>query len=370
MTETELFYTLALTKVPGIGVRGARHLLHAVGNASTIFTHSQELESWGIDKRFIKILREPAALAWAEKELEFMRKNRIACFTAEDDNYPRRLRECDDAPLVLYYKGSADLNALRVISIVGTRKATEYGKLLCKRFVDELKEICPGTLIVSGLAYGIDICAHRAALEKELDTVAVLAHGLDRIYPASHRQEAVAMIEKGGLLTEFMSDTFPDRSNFIRRNRIVAGMSDATVVIESASKGGALVTAEIAQSYHKDCFAFPGRVSDEYSAGCNNLIKENRASLILSAEDFVKAMCWDTAKKKSTSQPLQRQLFPELSIEEQGIVTLLKARGELQMNMLVVEADIPVPQMSALLFDLEMKGVVGVRAGGMYYLIS
>jgi DNA processing protein len=278
------------------------------------------------------------------------------------------LRECDDAPLALFYRGNADLNALHVINMVGTRHATPYGQDICTRFLADLSVLCPNALIVSGLAYGIDIHAHRAALQNHFKTIGVLAHGLDRIYPAEHRKTAVSMLEQGGLLTEFTSGTNPDRQNFVKRNRIVAGMSDATVVIESAAKGGALITAELAESYHRDCFAFPGRCNDEYSIGCNNLIRKNQAVLITSAEDLVKAMGWENSPK--TEKTVQRELFPDLSEEEERIVKRLGKMSEgLQINTLVIDTNIPVNRMSALLFELEMKGVIRALAGGVYRLI-
>jgi DNA processing protein len=259
------------------------------------------------------------------------------------------------------------LDALHVVSVVGTRHATPYGADLCHSFVRDLKELCPDVLIVSGLAYGIDINAHRAALQYGFPTVGVLAHGLDRIYPAVHRKTAVAMLEHGGLLTEFMSGTNPDRQNFVKRNRIVAGMSDATIVVESADKGGALITAELAESYHRDCFAFPGRTTDVYSKGCNSLIKNNKASLILSVEDFVEAMGWIAHKPKEV---VQRELFPDLTEEEKKVVDLMQQLSDgIQINTLVVEANIPINRMSALLFELEMKGVVRALAGGVYRLL-
>lgn len=278
------------------------------------------------------------------------------------------MRECDDAPLALFYRGNADLNALHVINMVGTRHATPYGQDICTRFLADLSVLCPNALIVSGLAYGIDIHAHRAALQNHFKTIGVLAHGLDRIYPAEHRKTAVSMLEQGGLLTEFTSGTNPDRQNFVKRNRIVAGMSDATVVIESAAKGGALITAELAESYHRDCFAFPGRCNDEYSIGCNNLIRKNQAVLITSAEDLVKAMGWESSPK--TEKTVQRELFPDLSEEEERIVKRLGKMSEgLQINTLVIDTNIPVNRMSALLFELEMKGVIRALAGGVYRLI-
>ena len=271
----------------------------------------------------------------------------------------------------MFYRGNARLDSLRVISIVGTRHATAYGEDLCNSFVRDLKELCPDVLIVSGLAYGIDIHAHRAALQYGFPTVGVLAHGLDRIYPAAHRKTAIAMMDQGGLLTEFMSGTNPDRQNFVKRNRIVAGMSDATIIVESAAKGGALITAELAESYHRDCFAFPGKTTDIYSAGCNKLIRNNRAALLLSAEDFVETMGWATSASKASPKAIQRELFPDLNEEESKVVDILQQCSEgMQVNQLVVEADIPINRMSALLFELEMKGVVRALAGGVYRLLS
>ena len=254
--------------------------------------------------------------------------------------------------------------------MVGTRHATDYGTQLCATFLRDLKALCPDVLVVSGLAYGIDINAHRNALDNGLVTVGVLAHGLDRIYPSLHRKTAVDMLDRGGLLTEFLVGTTPDKHNFVSRNRIVAGMCDATIVIESAAKGGSLITAELAESYHRDCFAFPGRVTDEYSKGCNQLIRDNKASLLLSAEDFVQTMGWSAASCVEKTANVQRDLFPDLSGEEQRIVDILAQRGNLQINTLVVETDIPVHKMNAILFELEMKGVVRVLAGGMYQLLT
>lgn len=369
--EEEKLYAAALTRIPGLGNANACNLMKQAGSATALFKHRKELPEIipGVTEKLIKALDCPNALQRAEEELAFAEKNHIQCLTLHDKDYPARLRECDDAPLMLYYRGNTDLNALRVISIVGTRHATPYGMDMCNVFVRELAEMCPDILITSGLAYGIDIQAHRAALQYNFPTVGVLAHGLDRIYPSAHRKTAIAMLDQGGLLTEFMSGTNPDKQNFVKRNRIVAGMSDATIVIESASKGGALITAELAESYHKDCFAFPGRTTDTYSAGCNDLIKNNRASLILSAEDFVQAMGWDYQTKAKECN-IQRELFPDLSEEEKSIIQILENNSEgLQINSLVVESNIPINRMSAILFELEMKGVIRVMAGGIYRLL-
>lgn len=368
MMQNEAIHALALTRIPGLGAIGAHNLVNAVGSATEVFRERKNLLQLipGISERLVKALDCPEAFRRAEEEWTFAERNHIRCLPMTHEDYPSRLRECEDAPPALFYRGSADLNALRIVSIIGTRKATPYGEELCNSFLTDLAKICPNTLIVSGLAYGIDIHAHRSALQNNLETVAVLAHGLDRIYPTAHRKTAVEMLNQGGLLTEFMSGTNPDRPNFVKRNRIVAGMSDAVVVVESAAKGGALITAELAGSYHRDCFAFPGRITDEYSSGCNNLIRNNCASLITSAEDFVEAMGWN-ASVSPKQKAIQRQLFPDLSEEETRVVQLLQKADEgMQINILVVEADIPINRMSALLFELEMKGVVRALAGGVY----
>lgn len=276
MNEKELLCRMALPLLPGIGLVGARHLIQAAGSAAMLFEHARELPALlpGVTPKVATTFQHTEVFRLCEAELSFAQKHQIRCLTEDDEAYPSRLRECPDAPLVLFYKGSANLNSRHILSIVGTRNATDYGKGLCQRFMQELSALLPDVLIVSGLAYGIDIHAHREALTHGFDTVGVLAHGLDRIYPAVHRRTATEMLTQGGLLTEFMSGTNPDRQNFVKRNRIVAGISDATLVIESGPKGGSLITAEIAESYQRDCFAFPGRVGDTYSTGCNLLIQK------------------------------------------------------------------------------------------------
>ena len=370
--EEELLCLMALTEIPGLGSVGIRNLLTVVGDATTVFRERTHLTDYipKLNPRIIAALDAPEAFKIAEKEMRFVESNHIRCLTLQSEDYPSRLRECDDAPFLLFYRGNADLNALRVINMVGTRHATDYGKGICASFLADLKTLVPDVLVVSGLAYGIDINAHRAALANQLDTVGVLAHGLDRIYPVVHRNTAAEMVSHGGLLTEYKSGTNPDRQNFVCRNRIVAGIADATIVVESAEKGGSLITAEIAESYHRDCFAFPGRTDDLYSKGCNALIASNRAALIQSAEDFVKAMCWETASVNKSPEAVQRQLFPNLTDEEQIVVGLLQSNGDLQINTLVVQANIPVYKMSAILFELEMKGVVRALAGGVYHLLG
>lgn len=371
-TEEEQIHSIALTMIPGIGHIGAKRLIDGMKSATDVFRLRKEIPEHipDVSHKVVDALDCPQAIARAELECEFLHKNRIQCLTFYDENYPSRLRECEDAPIVLFFKGNADLNALHIINMVGTRHATDYGTQICASFLRDMKALRPDVLVVSGLAYGIDINAHREALVNDLSTVGVLAHGLDRIYPYVHRKTAVDMLDKGGLLTEFLPGTNPDRHNFVSRNRIVAGMCDATIVVESAEKGGSLITAELAGSYHRDCFAFPGRATDEFSKGCNQLIRDNKASLLLSAEDFVKAMDWNTSSSTGKPTVVQRNLFPDLSEEEQRVVELLTQRGNLQVNTLVVETDIPIHKMTALLFELEMKGMIRLLAGGMYQLLA
>ena len=373
MNTDERLCSIALTLCPGIGPIGARRLVEAAGSAADVFRLRAELSERfpGIPRvsSVAAALDHPSAFRRAEQELEWAVKNRVDCLTLADERYPSRLRDCEDAPVVLFFKGNADLNRLRVVSLVGTRRATDYGKRFCADFLRDLSGLCSDVLVVSGLAYGIDVHAHRAALANGLSTVGILAHGLDRIYPSAHRKTAVDMLAEGGLLTEFLTDTDPDRYNFVSRNRIVAGMSDAVIVVESAVKGGSLITADLAEGYHRDCFAVPGRATDEYSAGCNRLIRDNKAALINDASDFVQAMNWGRSEKKRGTAAVQRNLFSELTEEEARVVRIL-GRGDLHINTLVVEADIPINRMSVLLFELEMKGVVKAMVGGVYHLLA
>lgn len=372
MNSEETIYSIALTQVPGIGAIWARNLMNVAGSAKEVFLRRKELPTLlkGITPRVIEALNCPEAIERAEREYAFVEKNNIKCLTIQDDDYPLRLRECEDAPVVLFFKGNTNLNNLRIINMVGTRNASEYGKSLCFQFLKELKELSPEVLVVSGLAYGIDIHAHRAALDNSLSTVGVLAHGLDRIYPSAHRKTAVEMVTSGGLLTEFLTGTTPDRYNFVSRNRIVAGMSDATIVVESAIKGGSLITADLANGYNRECFAFPGRASDEFSQGCNQLIRDNKAHLIQSAKDFVGLMGWESNASQNKPKNIQRTLFHDLSENEQQVVDVLIKMGETQINNLVVETNIPIHKMNALLFELEMRGIIKVLAGGVYKLLA
>ena len=365
---------MALTRMNYFNLTALRGLYEAVGNATAIMENRQNIRDILPDAspRLVEqLLRMDEPLRRAEAEMEYDAAHGITPLTISDDRYPQRLRECDDAPLVLFYKGNAELNQQRVISIVGTRHCTAYGQDLVRRFITDLRQLCPRVLVVSGLAYGVDINAHRQALAQGYETVGVLAHGLDDLYPPRHRQTADEMVENGGLLTEYFTMTQPDKVNFVRRNRIVAGMCDASILVESAAKGGGLITMRIAREYNRDTFAFPGAVGAPYSEGCNSLIRDNGAQLITSAQDFVDAMGWndDATLMQAKKQGIERQIFPQLSAEEQMVVNCLREHNDQQINMLTVKTNLPIGRLSSMLFELEMKGVVRNMAGGTYHLM-
>jgi len=366
----EAFYTLALSRLQGISQSMAQELYRAAGSATAVFRRHREPE--GLTDKARQRIEEAMshadeALTRAEEEMKFAEKNGIRVLCPADADYPLRLRECDDAPLTLFFRGGADLNAEHVLAVVGTRHVTEQGRDICRHLCEELQQRLPNVLIVSGLAYGVDISAHREALRQGLPTVAVLAHGLDRIYPPLHRATAVEMMAQGGLLTEYMSGTRPDKGNFVRRNRIIAGVADATVVVESAAKGGALITARLAQDYNREVFAFPGRVTDPYSEGCNRLIRDNVASLCGSAADILEALGW--AERKAAGKPVQRELFPALTEEERLVARILAEEESLPVNRIVIKSNLPVGKVRSILFELEMKGMAKPLAGGIYRLL-
>ncbi len=368
--DKEILSAIALTRTRGLSLMAALQLCRAAGSAAAVMDHRADVRELlpDVSPRAVAVLREADdALRRAESELEWARTKGIEVLCLGDDRYPVRLRECPDAPLVLYYKGIPCLSSRRMVAVVGTRRVTEQGKELCRRFCDELAAVAPGTVVVSGLAYGVDIHAHRAALAAGLPTVAVLAHGLDRLYPATHRREATDMVRDGGLLTEYMSGTVPDKGNFVRRNRIVAGLVDACVVVESAAKGGALITARLAADYDREVYAFPGRVTDPCSEGCNRLIAGQQAQLLTGAADLAESLGW--AAPASKPEGVQRELFPELSEAEAALCDLLRGTDGLPLNLLVVRSGRPVQEVSALLFELEMKGVVRAQAGSLYRLL-
>ena len=375
MYNEEVFYTMALTRISNFNFAQALELYKTVGSAQLLFEHRNEIGDILKDcsPRLVEALKDwDEPMKRAEYELKYMEEHGIRALTLSDEDYPQRLQECPDAPIILYYTGNCDLNQAKIVSIVGTRQITQYGQDLIRHFIADLRRHCPQVLIVSGLAYGVDINAHRQALENGYETVGVLAHGLDQIYPYRHKDTANEMVRHGGLLTEFMTQTNADKPNFVRRNRIVAGMADAVVLVESAAKGGGLITAEIAQSYDRNVFAFPGNVNAPFSQGCNNLIRDNGAALISNADDFVHAMGWqdEAIRRQANADGIERDLFPDLSPEEQKIVSLLQQTNDLQLNILSVKSSIPIGQLTALLFQMEMKGVVKPLAGGMYHLLA
>lgn len=366
-TPDNLAHKIAISLIPGIGAVTARNLIAYVGSVEGVFQEKEKnlLKIPGIGEVNAQRIVRQNVLERAKREVDFILKNRIKTFFYLDENYPTRLKNCSDAPIILYFKGNANLNGQRIISVVGTRNATNYGKELCDELIRTFSERSYPVLVVSGLAYGIDIHAHKACLKYNIPTVGVFAHGLDNIYPALHAPIATKMLEKGGVLTDFTSESKIDRQNFLRRNRIIAGLADATIVVESAEKGGALVTADIANSYNRDVFAFPGRSNDPFSKGCNKLIKLNEAVLIENVADIEKAMNWDV--KISSARVFQTSLFVELTPEEQKLVDLLKG-GDRFVDEITIETQMPMSRVSALLLGLEFKGLIISLPGKMYRL--
>lgn len=360
-------YKIAFASIKGMGIDLAGKILDIIPSEKDFFEMSQrDLE--GLIQGKNKILETSyrrEILDKALKECDFIDKNRISLFYYSSDNFPKRLLEAPDAPIVLYGKGNCNLNASHVISIVGTRHATQYGKSFTDDLIQVISETLPGTIIVSGLAYGIDVFAHKASLYNSLPTIGVLAHGLNIIYPATHRNIAAEIATKGGmLLTDYTSQDIIHKGNFLARNRIVAALSDCTIVVESAEKGGALVTAAIANSYNRDVFAVPGRINDKYSAGCNNLIKRSKAYAITCASDLFDAMRWDVSKHKTESLTL----FPSYSEIEQKVIDFITQNGDSHINTIAYALNIPVHKAMSLMVDMEFKGYVKAVAGGKYIL--
>lgn len=375
MNHNETRNAIALTRVNYFNLAGLAQLYRKLGSATEVIAHRNNLKEVLPDAspRLLEAMHNiEQHLRVADAEMEYNARNNIKTLCLADNDYPQRLKNCADAPLVLFFKGNTDLNRARVINVVGTRHCTAYGQDVIRKFVTELKKLSPEVLIVSGLAYGVDINVHRQALANDLDTVAVLAHGLDNLYPARHKQTADEMIKHGGLLTEFLTNTNADKLNFVRRNRIVAGMSDACVLVESAAHGGGLITTAIARDYSREVFAFPGAVGAPFSEGCNNLIRDHKAQLITSAADFIQALGWETDFKRvqATRQGIERQLFPELSAEEQTVIEALQSLNDQPISQLSLSANIPISRLTVVLFQLEMKGMLKLLAGGCYHLYT
>jgi len=368
--NNDLKYKIGLSLIPKIGHITAKKLIAHIGSIEGIFKESKKnlVKIQGIGEILAESILNSNVLPKAEQEIEFITKNTISVFFYTDKDYPERLKHCDDAPLLIYTKGNTSMNNRKVLSIVGTRKATSEGLAFCNKLIKDLAQRGHDPIIVSGLAYGIDAAAHHAAIENNLKTFAVLGHGLDIIYPASHKSLAQKIIDQGLLITDFTSNTPRDKNNFIKRNRIIAGLSDATIVVESGKEGGSLITADIANSYNRDVFAVPGRISDEYSIGCNKLIKTNKAAMLENIEDLEYFLGWDIDNTKV--QTVQRDLFVNLNNEEKIIVNLLKENDELSIDLICLKSAMPTSKVSPILLNLEFLGVVKTLPGKTYKLIS
>jgi DNA processing protein len=364
--ENELFYAVALAFVPEVGARTVRNLLARYGDAETIFkTPLKELKSVeGMSELKSKGFRDKAVLEHAEEEIDYAAKHDIRLLPVNSAHYPRRFMHCDDPPVLLHYKGNADLNADKVIAVIGTRRNTDYGGRVCEDLIMGL-EGQQGLLVVSGLAAGIDTIAHKASLRHGLPTVGVLGHGLDTIYPTTNKGLAKEMVLHGGLLSEFPSGTPPDKAHFPIRNRVVAGISDITVLVESDIKGGGMITAYVAHSYNREVAAFPGRVYDGKSGGPNHLIKKNIAAMITGADDLLELMNWGKHKGRKA---VQKQLLFDLLPEEQQIVDLLQGKDALHSDELLIASGFSSPQLAAVLLQLEMQDVIKSLPGKQYRL--
>jgi DNA processing protein len=368
MQTNPLRYKIGIGLIPKIGPVLTKRLIAYCGSAEGVFqekrTHLSKIP--GIGEKLVDLILSHKNLDMADQEIDFITRHDIHALFYLDENYPERLRHCEDAPVILYVKGPAELNRKKVISIVGTRNPTDYGRSMTREFVEQIAGNYPDMLIVSGLAYGIDVCAHKASLKNNLDTVGILAHGLSLIYPSSHREVARQMVEKGALITEFLHDEKPDPPYFVKRNRIIAGLSDATIVMESGEQGGALITADIANSYNRDVFAFPGKVNDKYSVGCNRLIKTNRAALIEKLDDLEYIMGWQ--KVENAGDARQKELFVELNPEERILTDLLRNGTHTTIDQLAIHSNMQVSRVSGLLLNLEFKGLVKCLPGKVYQL--
>ena len=366
MKEEKLLAILRLQKSKAVGDILAKKLIVNVGDIEQVFKEKKATLSKinGIGNHVLSHLFDEKNLKLATEELNYIKQNKIeySCFL--DETYPTNLQHCIDSPILLFKEGNIDFSNKKIISIVGTRNMSSYGRDFCNKLIEDLAPHNP--IIVSGFAYGVDICAHKAAIKNNLQTIAVLAHGLEEIYPKVHKKYVSEVHKNGGFLTEFWHNETPLRENFLKRNRIVAGISKATIIIESAEKGGSLVTADIANSYDKDVFAVPGRTTDLYSKGCNNLIKNNKAFLLNSGEEIVRMLNWDIKEKPKT---IQKQLFVELNEKEQKIYDLLHLKGQQLLDVISLETHIPVYQLSSILLQLEMKGILKPLPGKLFELV-
>jgi len=367
MNDIELLHLLALLKVEGIGDVVAKKLLNHFPSSESIFKAkaSQLSAIDGIGHVLIKNLKNKSVFELAKAELLFIEENDIKVLFYKDENYPNRLKHCIDGPVLLFSSGNIDFNNRKIISIVGTREITTYGTEFCKKLIEDLAPLNP--IIVSGFAYGVDIVAHKAAMDNNLQTIGVIAHGLNQVYPKVHKKYVGKMEENGGFLTEFWSTSNPDKENFVKRNRIVAGMSEATIVIESAEKGGSLITANLANDYNRDVFAVPGRTTDKFSQGCNNLIKTQRAHLLTSAADILYILNWELEAKEE--KVIQKQLFITLENDEQKLYDYLIKNGKQLLDVIALDCDLPVFKTASILLNMELKGVVRPLPGKLFEVV-
>lgn len=366
---TELLYQIALTLIPGIGPVQAKILIENLGAAASIFTakESKLKTIEGIGEIRARAIKSFTDLKEAEEEISFIEKYKINPLFITDKNYPRRLLNCYDSPTLLYYKGDADLNSSKIVAVVGTRNHTEYGKQFTEKFIEELAE--QNVLVISGLAFGIDAIAHKASLKNNLATIGVLAHGLDQVYPSQHAALAKDIVKKnGGLLTEFKSRTQPDKHNFPIRNRIVAGLGDAIIVVETGIKGGSMITAELANGYNKDVFAVPGKVTDVKSSGCNHLIKSNKAVLLTEAKELVEIMNWEEKSKNKKERKSQREIFIEMTENEKIVFNILKETDSVHIDELNFKSSLNSSAVAAAILSLELQNVVVSLPGKIYQL--
>jgi len=368
MNKRELLYTLALQKATKIGDITAKKLIQHCGSPEAIFKEKESvLQSInGIGSFISNSIKNSTLLTAAEKELNYLHKNDIKHWYFQEDDYPERLKNCIDGPILLFHSGSINLKKQKIISIVGTRNITNYGKHLCEKLVEDLSILNP--VIVSGFAYGTDITAHKAAINNNLQTIGCLAHGLNQIYPKTHKKHMHQVEENGGFVTEFWSTSNPDRENFVKRNRVIAGLSEATLVIESAEKGGSLITADIANSYNREVYALPGRPGDKLSVGCNNLIKLQKAQLVTSAADIIYMLNWQTENTKKKA--IQPQLFIQLNETEETIVNFLKGKNKVDLDTISVSCQLPIYSISSSLLNLELKGLIRPHPGKNFELIG
>lgn len=367
MTESDLLYLLALQNVAKIGDITAKKLISHCGSAEAIFKEKKRnlLLIDGIGSTTISDVFGSYHFEAAEKELKYIKENDIECSYFMDNNYPEKLKHCIDGPILLFQSGNIDLKKQRIISIVGTRKITTYGIMFCEQLVEQLAIFNP--VIVSGFAYGTDITAQKAALKHNLQTIGCLAHGLNQIYPAVHKKYVADIEKNGGFMTDFWSTSNPDRENFLKRNRIIAGLSEATIVIESAEKGGSLVTADIANSYNRDVFAVPGRTTDSQSIGCNNLIKFQKAHVLSNPLDVPYILNWELEDQKKPA--IQKQLFVELDEQEKVIFNYLKERDKEMLDIIAIECQIPIFKVAGILLNMELKGVIRPLPGKLFEVI-